>query len=41
MCDKQRYTSKRQARLAVRTMGNSIRVYYHLECGYFHVTKER
>jgi hypothetical protein len=41
MCEKQKYTSKRQAREAVRTMGNSVRVYYHLECGWYHVTKDR
>lgn len=41
MCEKIRYVSKHQARQAVRRMGNSIRVYFHLECGYYHVTKER
>lgn len=41
MCEKIGYTSRHQARVAVRTMGNSVRVYYHLTCGYYHVTKER
>lgn len=39
MCEKIGYTSKGKARRAVRAMGNSVRVYFHLECGYYHVTK--
>lgn len=41
MCDKVQYLSKRQARLANRQNGKSLRVYYHLDCGYYHVTKQR
>lgn len=40
-CPKAQYLSKRQARLANRQNGKSLRVYYHLDCGYYHVTKQR
>jgi hypothetical protein len=41
MCDKRKFLSKRSARLANRQNGKSLRVYYHLDCGYYHVTKQR
>lgn len=40
-CTKTAFTSKRRAHESVRAMGNSVRVYYHRECGAFHVTKDR
>lgn len=40
-CPKVKYLSKRHARLANRQNGKSLRVYYHLDCGYYHTTKQR
>lgn len=40
-CPKIKYTSKRHARLANRQNHKSLRTYFHLDCGYWHVTKQR
>jgi len=40
-CDKRAYKSKHHAREAVRTMGNSVRVYRCEDCGHWHTTKQR
>lgn len=40
-CSKVQYLSKRQARLANRRNGKSLRVYICDDCGYTHVTKRR
>lgn len=41
MCEKRGYHSKHKAREAVRSMGNTVRVYECEECHRFHVTKDR
>ena len=40
-CEKIPYTSKRNARFASRTMGNTFRCYWCDEHHAWHVTKER
>lgn len=41
MCEKRGYGSKRQAREANRNNSQTLRCYFHRECGSWHVTKDR
>lgn len=40
-CEKRSFPSKHAARAAVKTMGNTVRVYLCENCHSFHTTKER